>query len=94
VVECRAHFPLYTEAKKLFNHSEGMVRAAVRMITINVYSVQDATMLEFVSSAPCNHYFHEVALHLAEHALHFDRHLEALHAGVIPLIAMHSSLLK
>lgn len=57
------------------------MRAAVRMLTINVYSVQDPAMLDFVSSAPCNHYFHEVALHLAEHALHFDRHLEALQAG-------------
>lgn len=87
---CRAHFPLYTEAKKLFNHSEGMVRAAVRMLTINVYSVQDTAMMDFVSSAPCNHYFHEVALHLAEHALHFDRHLEALHAGVNSNPTAHS----
>ena len=60
------------------------MRAAVRMLTINVYSVQDAAMLDFVASAPCNHYFHEVALHLSEHALHFDRHLEALHAGAPP----------
>eukprot|EP00892_Ulva_mutabilis_P000723 jgi/Ulvmu1/10651/UM066_0032.1 len=77
----RATFPLYNEARKLFNHSEGMVRAAVRMLTINVYSVGDPSMLDYVASAPCSHYFHEVALHLADHALHFDRHLDALQSG-------------
>lgn len=30
-------FALYTEAIKFFNHSEGMVRIAVRTITLNVY---------------------------------------------------------
>lgn len=83
-LRCRASFPLYNEARKLFNHSEGMVRAAVRMLTINVYSVGDPSMLDYVASAPCSHYFHEVALHLADHALHFDRHLDALQSGVTP----------
>jgi Uncharacterised conserved protein len=31
---CRPHFPLYTEAIKLFNHPEGMVRAAVRTLCL------------------------------------------------------------
>lgn len=83
-LRCRASFPLYNEARKLFNHSEGMVRAAVRMLTINVYSVGDPSMLDYVASAPCSHYFHEVALHLADHALHFDRHLDALQSGAPP----------
>jgi hypothetical protein len=30
-------FALYTEAIKFFNHSESMVRIAVRTITLNVY---------------------------------------------------------
>uniref|UniRef100_A0A915HJA7 FPL domain-containing protein n=1 Tax=Romanomermis culicivorax TaxID=13658 RepID=A0A915HJA7_ROMCU len=30
-------FPLYTEAVKFFNHSEGMVRIAVRTLTLNVF---------------------------------------------------------
>ena len=30
-------FPLYTEAIKFFNHSESMVRIAVRTLTLNVY---------------------------------------------------------
>ena len=66
---------------KLFNHSEAMVRAAVRMLTINVYKVPDAALLDFVASSPCSHYFHEVALHLADRILHFDRHLAALQDG-------------
>ena len=33
-------FPLYTEAIKFFNHSESMVRIAVRTITLNVYKGQ------------------------------------------------------
>ncbi len=32
-------FPLYTEAIKFFNHSESMVRIAVRTLTLNVYKV-------------------------------------------------------
>lgn len=31
-------FPLYTEAIKFFNHTESMVRIAVRTITLNVYN--------------------------------------------------------
>lgn len=30
-------FPLYTEGIKFFNHPEGMVRIAVRTLTLNVY---------------------------------------------------------
>lgn len=30
-------FPLYTEAIKFFHHEEGMVRIAVRTITLSVY---------------------------------------------------------
>lgn len=31
-------FPLYTEAIKFFHHEEGMVRIAVRTITLSVYN--------------------------------------------------------
>ncbi|VVC89013.1 unnamed protein product [Leptidea sinapis] len=41
-------FPLYTEAIKFFNHPESMVRIAVRTLTLNVYRVQDASMLRFI----------------------------------------------
>lgn len=80
---CRPRLPLYTEAIKLFAHGEGMVRAAVRMVTINVYAAcgHDAAALDFVASAPCSHYFHEVALHVAGKVVALDRHLDALLAG-------------
>lgn len=41
-------FPLYTEAIKFFNHSESMVRIAVRTLTLNVYKVPDSSMLRFI----------------------------------------------
>lgn len=41
-------FPLYTEAIKFFNHRESMVRIAVRTLTLNVYRVEDASMLRFI----------------------------------------------
>lgn len=41
-------FPLYTEAIKFFNHPESMVRIAVRTITLNVYKVDNSSMLQFI----------------------------------------------
>lgn len=35
--EATHDFPLYTEAIKFFNHPEGMVRIAVRTLTLNVW---------------------------------------------------------
>lgn len=41
-------FPLYTEAIKFFNHPESMVRIAVRTISLNVYKVENSSMLQFI----------------------------------------------
>lgn len=41
-------FPLYTEAIKFFNHPESMVRIAVRTISLNVYKVENISMLQFI----------------------------------------------
>ena len=41
-------FALYTEAIKFFNHSETMVRIAVRTITLNVY--KGRSLLQFICS--------------------------------------------
>lgn len=48
-------FPLYTEAVKFFNHPEKMVRIAVRILTLNVFKVDDSSMLKFITgqSVPC-----------------------------------------
>lgn len=48
-------FPLYTEAIKYFNHPEKMVRIAVRILTLNVFKVDEKTMLKFITgqTVPC-----------------------------------------
>lgn len=48
-------FPLYTEAIKYFNHPEKMVRIAVRILTLNVFKVDEKSMLKFITSqtVPC-----------------------------------------
>ena len=50
-------FPLYTEAIKFFNHSESMVRIAVRTLSLNVYRVEDQAMLKFVTDKTAAPYF-------------------------------------
>ncbi|MFH4974493.1 hypothetical protein AB6A40_001202 [Gnathostoma spinigerum] len=48
--EAAQEFPLYTEVIKFYNHSEGMVRIAVRTTTLNIFKVQDESMRAFVRS--------------------------------------------
>ncbi|KAG0054192.1 Protein CL16A [Gryganskiella cystojenkinii] len=50
-------FPLYSEAIKFFNHEESMIRIAVRVITLNVYSVDDKQMQEFILDRTTTTYF-------------------------------------
>lgn len=59
-------FPLYTEAVKFINHRDGMVRAAVRTLTLNVYSIRDPAVQAFVISKPASNYFNELAIFIAE----------------------------
>lgn len=60
-------FPLYTEAIRFINHREGMVRTAVRTLTLNVYSVSEVVVQDFVVAKPANNYFSELAILAAEH---------------------------
>lgn len=48
-------FPLYTEAIKYFNHPEKMVRIAVKTLTLNVFKVDEKSMLKFITgqTVPC-----------------------------------------
>ena len=62
----RSSFPLYTEAVKFINHRDGMVRAAVRTLTLNVYSIRDPAVQAFVISKPASNYFNELAIFVAE----------------------------
>merc|ERR1719482_2106794 len=41
-------FPLYIEATKLFSHRDQMVRASVRTITLQVYSLEDEYVRNYV----------------------------------------------
>jgi len=74
-------FPLYTRAIRLAHNREGMVRAAVRTITLNVYSVDDPAIRAFVSAAPSSRYFSDVAAYLAEQVQLLDRRMAAAEAG-------------
>lgn len=65
-------FPLYTEAIKFFHHSESMVRIAVRTLTLNVYRVQDASMLRFIRDRTAAPYFSNLVWFIGKHILELD----------------------
>ena len=65
-------FPLYTEAIKFFNHSESMVRIAVRTITLNVYRVEEDSMLQFVIDKTAVPYFSNLVWFIGNHILDID----------------------
>ncbi|KAF0985135.1 hypothetical protein FDP41_000174 [Naegleria fowleri] len=45
-------FPLYDQCIKFCNHSDSMIRIAVRTITLNTYSVKDPALHKYVTSGP------------------------------------------
>ncbi|KAF9972052.1 Protein CL16A, partial [Actinomortierella ambigua] len=47
----------YSEAIKFFNHEESMIRIAVRVITLNVYGVDDQQMQDFILDRTTTTYF-------------------------------------
>eukprot|EP00092_Neocalanus_flemingeri_P019758 GFUD01021398.1.p1 GENE.GFUD01021398.1~~GFUD01021398.1.p1 ORF type:complete len:960 (-),score=279.18 GFUD01021398.1:290-3169(-) len=65
-------FPLYTEAIKFFNHSESMVRIAVRTLSLNVYRVKDERMLKFVTDKTAAPYFSNLVWFIGNHILEID----------------------
>jgi len=65
-------FPLYTEAIKFFNHSENMVRIAVRTLSLNVYKVDDDAMLKFVIDKTAAPYFSNLVWFIGSHILEID----------------------
>ncbi|XP_029045384.1 protein CLEC16A homolog isoform X2 [Osmia bicornis bicornis] len=65
-------FPLYTEAIKFFNHSEGMVRIAVRTLTLNVYRVEDVSMLAFIRDRTAAPYFSNLVWFIGNHIIELD----------------------
>jgi len=65
-------FPLYTEAIKFFNHSESMVRIAVRTLTLNVYKVGSPTMLEYICNKTAAPYFSNLVWFIGNHIIELD----------------------
>jgi protein CLEC16A len=65
-------FPLYTEAIKFFNHSESMVRIAVRTLSLNVYKVEDEAMVQFVTDKTAAPYFSNLVWFIGNHILEID----------------------
>lgn len=50
-------FPLYVEAIRFAFHEEGMIRTAVRALTLNIYHVGDAYVNKYIASMPHSDYF-------------------------------------
>lgn len=65
-------FPLYTEAIKFFNHPESMVRIAVRTISLNVYKVENRSMLQFIRDKTAAPYFSNLVWFIGKHILELD----------------------
>lgn len=65
-------FPLYTEAIKFFNHPESMVRIAVRTLTLNVYRVDDRSMLQFIRDRTAAPYFSNLVWFIGNHILELE----------------------
>lgn len=65
-------FPLYTEAIKFFNHPESMVRIAVRTLTLNVYKVEDSSMLAFIRDRTAAPYFSNIVWFIGKHIHELD----------------------
>lgn len=65
-------FPLYTEAIKFFNHTESMVRIAVRNISLNVYKVENESMQQFIRDRTAAPYFSNLVWFIGKHILELD----------------------
>uniref|UniRef100_A0A914X1A1 Protein CLEC16A n=1 Tax=Plectus sambesii TaxID=2011161 RepID=A0A914X1A1_9BILA len=70
-------FPLYTEAIKFFNHSEGMVRIAVRTLSLNVYRVSDQPMLDFIRNKTAAPYFSNLVWFIGNHVIDIDNFIQS-----------------
>ncbi|GLI58746.1 hypothetical protein VaNZ11_000502 [Volvox africanus] len=75
--ESECTFPLYSEAVKFAHHKEGMVRAGVRTLTLNVYSVPDEHIQDFVCQPPATAYFAEMAGYISDQIKILDKRMTA-----------------
>ncbi|XP_019197903.1 PREDICTED: uncharacterized protein LOC109191711 isoform X2 [Ipomoea nil] len=66
-------FPLYVEAIRFAFHEEGMIRTAVRALTLNVYHVGDEAVNRYVVSAPHADYFISLIKFFREQCISLNR---------------------
>ncbi|KAI3827651.1 hypothetical protein L1987_01731 [Smallanthus sonchifolius] len=62
-------FPLYVEAIRFAFHEEGMIRTAVRALTLNIYHVGDVCVNQYIASTPHNDYFLDFVKFFIEHCI-------------------------
>ncbi|KAL4564337.1 hypothetical protein LXL04_028397 [Taraxacum kok-saghyz] len=62
-------FPLYVEAIRFAFHEEGMIRTAVRALTLNIYHVGDVVVNKYISSNPHADYFLNLVKFFREHCI-------------------------
>ncbi|CAK9169393.1 unnamed protein product [Ilex paraguariensis] len=62
-------FPLYVEAIRFAFHEEGMIRTAVRALTLNVYHVGDDCVNKYIANAPQTDYFLNLLKFFREHCI-------------------------
>ncbi|KAL7593358.1 hypothetical protein Lser_V15G33465 [Lactuca serriola] len=62
-------FPLYVEAIRFAFHEEGMIRTAVRALTLNIYHVGDVVVNKYISSIPHADYFLNLVNFFKEHCI-------------------------
>lgn len=80
-------FPLYAEAIRFAFHEEGMIRTAVRALTLNVYHVGDEAVNRYVTSAPHADYFLSLIKFFREQCISLNRNLGAdATSSVIPSV--------
>eukprot|EP01083_Nonionella_stella_P088880 247942_1 len=71
-------FPLYTEAIKLFKHGEKMVRIAVRIITLNVYKVEDADLRKFILDKSAVPFFFNLVWFIRDQCIALDLQIPSI----------------
>ncbi|KAD4179964.1 hypothetical protein E3N88_28555 [Mikania micrantha] len=62
-------FPLYVEAIRFAFHEEGMIRTAVRALTLNIYHVGDICVNKYITTTPNDDYFLNLVKFFIEHCI-------------------------
>ncbi|KAM0036642.1 hypothetical protein Hdeb2414_s0014g00428841 [Helianthus debilis subsp. tardiflorus] len=62
-------FPLYVEAIRFAFHEEGMIRTAVRALTLNIYHVGDIYVNKYIATTPHDNYFLNLVKFFREHCI-------------------------